>query len=314
MRRGPSPASPWELRADVEVQTAGRQAGNIQTERGGRARRGDGQFRRGPIARRGAVQCSGHGGGKPFLAGSGRWVFSSAPALPASFANSEAARHCRFTAAARDCRRPSVRRRLTIRRGRAQDPDHGRIPWRQPLAHQPCHLRRGHAIRSRLQSEPGPNPKSRSYLSRPDLCPSYESALKSGGNSSVRTRGGCALFARARPCAARHPSGHMGEASMSAKDVKFSVEARDKMLRGIDILANAVKVTLGPKGRNVLLDKSFGAPRITKDGVTVANEIELEDKFENMGAQMVREVASKTSSQAGHGTTTAAVLADIIAR
>jgi chaperonin GroEL len=101
---------------------------------------------------------------------------------------------------------------------------------------------------------------------------------------------------------------------MSAKDVKFSVEARDKMLRGIDILANAVKVTLGPKGRNVLLDKSFGAPRITKDGVTVANEIELEDKFENMGAQMVREVASKTSYQAGDGTTTATVLAHMIAR
>ena len=96
---------------------------------------------------------------------------------------------------------------------------------------------------------------------------------------------------------------------MAAKDVKFSVEARDKMLRGVDILANAVRVTLGPKGRNVVLEKSFGAPRITKDGVTVAKEIELEDKFENMGAQMVREVASKTSNQAGDGTTTATVLA-----
>ena len=96
---------------------------------------------------------------------------------------------------------------------------------------------------------------------------------------------------------------------MSAKDVKFSVDARDRMLRGVDILANAVKVTLGPKGRNVVLDKSFGAPRITKDGVTVAKEIELEDKFENMGAQMVREVASKTSDSAGDGTTTATVLA-----
>jgi chaperonin GroEL len=96
---------------------------------------------------------------------------------------------------------------------------------------------------------------------------------------------------------------------MAAKEVKFSVEARDKMLRGVDILANAVRVTLGPKGRNVVLDKSFGAPRITKDGVTVAKEIELEDKFENMGAQMVREVASKTSDQAGDGTTTATVLA-----
>jgi len=101
---------------------------------------------------------------------------------------------------------------------------------------------------------------------------------------------------------------------MAAKDVKFAVEARDKMLRGVDILANAVKVTLGPKGRNVVLDKSFGAPRITKDGVTVAKEIELEDKFENMGAQMVREVASKTSDQAGDGTTTATVLAAAIVK
>ena len=95
---------------------------------------------------------------------------------------------------------------------------------------------------------------------------------------------------------------------MAAKEVKFAVDARDRMLRGVDILANAVKVTLGPKGRNVVLDKSFGAPRITKDGVTVAKEIELEDKFENMGAQMVREVASKTSDIAGDGTTTATVL------
>src|SRR5450830_2105477 len=101
---------------------------------------------------------------------------------------------------------------------------------------------------------------------------------------------------------------------MTAKDVRFSVDARDRMLRGVDILANAVKVTLGPKGRNVLLDKSYGAPRITKDGVTVAKEIELEDKFENMGAQMVREVASKTSDIAGDGTTTATVLAQAIYR
>src|SRR2546427_9220415 len=101
---------------------------------------------------------------------------------------------------------------------------------------------------------------------------------------------------------------------MAAKEVKFSGEARDKMLRGVDILANAVKVTLGPKGRNVVLDKSFGAPRITKDGVTVAKEIELEDKFENMGAQMVREVAQKTNDQAGDGTTTATVLAHAIVR
>jgi chaperonin GroEL len=101
---------------------------------------------------------------------------------------------------------------------------------------------------------------------------------------------------------------------MSAKEVRFSVDARDRMLRGIDILNNAVKVTLGPKGRNVVLDKSFGAPRITKDGVTVAKEIELEDKFENMGAQMVREVASRTSDQAGDGTTTATVLAAAIVR
>jgi chaperonin GroEL len=101
---------------------------------------------------------------------------------------------------------------------------------------------------------------------------------------------------------------------MAAKEVRFSVEARDKMLRGVDILANAVKVTLGPKGRNVVLDKSFGAPRITKDGVTVAKEIELEDKFENMGAQMVREVASKTNDRAGDGTTTATVLAQAIVK
>jgi chaperonin GroEL len=101
---------------------------------------------------------------------------------------------------------------------------------------------------------------------------------------------------------------------MSAKEVKFAVDARDRMLRGIDTLAHAVRVTLGPKGRNVVLDKSYGAPRITKDGVTVAKEIELEDKFENMGAQMVREVASKTSDIAGDGTTTATILAHAIVR
>jgi chaperonin GroEL len=101
---------------------------------------------------------------------------------------------------------------------------------------------------------------------------------------------------------------------MSAKEVKFSGDARDRMLRGVDILANAVKVTLGPKGRNVVLDKSYGAPRITKDGVTVAKEIELEDKFENMGAQMVREVAQKTNDMAGDGTTTATVLAAAIVK
>ncbi len=101
---------------------------------------------------------------------------------------------------------------------------------------------------------------------------------------------------------------------MSAKEVRFSVDARDRMLHGIETLAHAVRVTLGPKGRNVVLDKSYGAPRITKDGVTVAKEIELEDKFENMGAQMVREVASKTSDLAGDGTTTATVLAHAIVR
>jgi chaperonin GroEL len=101
---------------------------------------------------------------------------------------------------------------------------------------------------------------------------------------------------------------------MSAKDVRFSTDARDRMLRGVETLANAVKVTLGPKGRNVVIDKSFGAPRITKDGVTVAKEIELEDKFENMGAQMVREVAQKTNDNAGDGTTTATVLAAAIVR
>ena len=101
---------------------------------------------------------------------------------------------------------------------------------------------------------------------------------------------------------------------MAAKEIKFGRTAREKMLHGVDILADAVKVTLGPKGRNVIIDKSFGAPRITKDGVSVAKEIELEDKFENMGAQMVREVASKTSDVAGDGTTTATVLAQAIYR
>ncbi|MBI5164620.1 MAG: chaperonin GroEL, partial [Magnetospirillum sp.] len=101
---------------------------------------------------------------------------------------------------------------------------------------------------------------------------------------------------------------------MAAKEVKFSTDARTRMLRGVDILADAVKVTLGPKGRNVVIEKSFGAPRITKDGVTVAKEIELSDKFENMGAQMVREVASKTADLAGDGTTTATVLAQAIVR
>ena len=101
---------------------------------------------------------------------------------------------------------------------------------------------------------------------------------------------------------------------MAAKDVKFGRDARERILRGVDILADAVKVTLGPKGRNVVIDKSFGAPRITKDGVTVAKEIELKDKFENMGAQMVREVASKTNDIAGDGTTTATVLAQAIVR
>ena len=99
---------------------------------------------------------------------------------------------------------------------------------------------------------------------------------------------------------------------MAGKDVVFSSDARTRMLRGVDILADAVGVTLGPKGRNVVLDKSFGAPRITKDGVTVAKEIELTDKFENMGAQLIREVASKTNDEAGDGTTTATVLAQCI--
>ncbi len=101
---------------------------------------------------------------------------------------------------------------------------------------------------------------------------------------------------------------------MAAKEIRFHADARERMLRGVDVLANAVRVTLGPKGRNVVLDKSFGAPRISKDGVTVAKEIELADKFENMGAQMVREVASKTSDLAGDGTTTATVLAQTIVR
>src|SRR6202790_5528235 len=101
---------------------------------------------------------------------------------------------------------------------------------------------------------------------------------------------------------------------MAAKDVYFASDARDRMLRGVNILANAVKVALGPKGRNVILEKSFGAPRTTKDGVTVAKEIELVDRFENLGAQMVREVASKTNDAAGDGTTTATVLAQAIVR
>ena len=101
---------------------------------------------------------------------------------------------------------------------------------------------------------------------------------------------------------------------MGAKQVKFNTDARNRLLRGVDILADAVKVTLGPKGRNVILDKSFGAPRITKDGVTVAKEIELEDKFENMGAQMVREVAQRTNDEAGDGTTTATILAQAIVK
>ena len=101
---------------------------------------------------------------------------------------------------------------------------------------------------------------------------------------------------------------------MTAKEVRFSTDARERMLRGIDVRANAVRVTLGPKGRNVVLDKPWGAPRITKDGVTVAKEIELSDKFENMGAQMVKEVASKTSDLVGDGTTTATVLAQAIVK
>ena len=101
---------------------------------------------------------------------------------------------------------------------------------------------------------------------------------------------------------------------MSAKTVRFSTDARDRMMRGVDMLANAVKVTLGPKGRNVIIDKSFGAPRSTKDGVTVAKEIEFEDKFENMGAQLLREVASKTNDKAGDGTTTATLLAHAIVK
>src|SRR3989304_973469 len=101
---------------------------------------------------------------------------------------------------------------------------------------------------------------------------------------------------------------------MAAKEVKFAADARERMMRGVDILANAVRITLGPKGRNVVLEKSFGAPRSTKDGVTVAKEIELEDRFENMGAQMLREVASKTNDTAGDGTTTATVLAQAIVR
>src|SRR5690606_27750245 len=105
-----------------------------------------------------------------------------------------------------------------------------------------------------------------------------------------------------------------GHTNMAAKEVRFSEDARARMVKGVNVLANAVKVTLGPKGRNVVLEKSFGAPTITKDGVSVAKEIELSDKFENMGAQMVKEVASKTSDVAGDGTTTATVLAQALIR
>ena len=112
--------------------------------------------------------------------------------------------------------------------------------------------------------------------------------------------------------AIRQTHKHTGETNMAAKDVHFGEGARNRMVRGVNILANAVKVTLGPKGRNVVLERSFGAPTITKDGVSVAKEIELKDKFENMGAQMVKEVASKTSDVAGDGTTTATVLAQSI--
>src|SRR5882757_2794120 len=101
---------------------------------------------------------------------------------------------------------------------------------------------------------------------------------------------------------------------MAAKDVRFSADARERMLRGVDILANAVKITLGPKGRNVVIDKAYGAPRTTKDGVTVAKEIELTDRFENMGAQMVKDVASKTSTDAGDATTAATILAQALVR
>ena len=130
----------------------------------------------------------------------------------------------------------------------------------------------------------------------------------------IRHHGHRRLSRRRQPII--HPSAlyHSEDIQMAAKEVKFSSDARDKMLRGVDILANAVKVTLGPKGRNVVIEKSFGAPRITKDGVTVAKEIELADRFENMGAQMVREVASKTNDTAGDGTTTATVLAQAIVK
>src|SRR5438046_2194589 len=120
-----------------------------------------------------------------------------------------------------------------------------------------------------------------------------------------------------RSLAKRRPDGRIDDREieqMTAKEVRFSDDAREKMLRGVDTLANAVRVTLGPKGRNVVLEKSYGAPRVTKDGVAVAKDIELKDRFENMGAQMVREVASKTSYAAGDGTTTATVLAAAIVR
>src|SRR5437762_5551663 len=192
-------------------------------------------------------------------------------------------------------RRPCAVRQMVRHRGQAR--------WSGAADHEgKRHHGRSHR-RSRRQEEGRLSALARSLI------------LRSRRSRRLEGRG---LQSKSHPSGIRPVARTLGsgktEIIMSAKEVKFGVDARDRMLRGVEILNNAVKVTLGPKGRNVVLDKSFGAPRITKDGVTVAKEIELDDKFENMGAQMVREVASKSANAAGDGTTTATVLAAAIVR
>src|SRR5882762_2341324 len=193
--------------------------------------------------------------------------------------------------------RPRAVRQVVRQRGRARRP--GSADHERERHHGRPHRRSHRQEEGRVSaSSPFPRPEQPAQPASRRMRPQAQI-------SSLRTR----------PVARPLGSGQLKtETIMSAKEVKFGVDARDRMLRGVEILNNAVKVTLGPKGRNVVLDKSFGAPRITKDGVTVAKEIELEEKFENMGAQMVREVASKAADAAGDGTTTATVLAAAIVR